>query len=240
MEVNAPEELPAYTLRVSARARRLQLRVTPWGQVEVVVPRNVSLARVVPFVREHRTWLQRTLTKMCATQDSVPDERPPERLILAAVEEEWQIGYDRSRRATARAEAAERRLMIGAPDDAAARTMLRHWLRDYARSRLLPWLHTVSAECGLPFARATVRAQKTRWGSCSARGHISLNWQMIFLPPPLVRYLCVHELCHTVHLNHSRRYWELVRRHQADYAANEKALRGAARHIPYWLTVAER
>lgn len=237
-KVAKDEDLPAYTLRVSARAHRLQLRVTPWGEVEVVVPRSVPLARVPSFVREQRAWLKRTLAKMRALQVSPPDASLPERITLAALEEEWRIDYRRGTRAAARAQTADRVLRVSAPDEDAARAALRRWLRDYARAHLLPWLNAVSEECGLSFARATIRAQKTRWGSCSARGHISLNWQMIFLPPPLVHYLCVHELCHTVHLNHSRRYWALVRRHEPGYAAHEKALRSAARHIPYWVTAA--
>lgn len=233
----ADDELPAYTLRVSARAKRLQLRVTAWGEVEVVVPRHVSLARVVPFVREHRSWLKRTLGKMRALQATVPDATLPQRVTLAALGEEWRVEYLRGARArvSPAVEGDSRVLRIAAADEGAAHQALRHWLRDYARRHLLPWLETVSAECRLSFARASVRAQRTRWGSCSARGHISLNWQMIFLPPPLVRYLCVHELCHTVHLNHSRRYWALVRRHAPDYPAHEQALRSAARQIPYWV-----
>ena len=111
---------------------------------------------------------------------------------------------------------------------------LQAWLHNHARRHLLPWLQTVSEECRLPFARATVRAQKTRWGSCSARGHISLNRHLLFLSPRSVRYLFIHELCHTVHLNHSRRYWSLVGCHAPDYGAREAELRRAAHHVPLW------
>lgn len=231
------DDLPAYTLRVSARARRLQLRVTPWGEIEVILPRHVSPARVAPFVREQRAWLNRTLAKLRALQPVAPDAALPAQVTLGALNEEWRIDYGRGTRATARADLEGRIVRISAPGDAEAREALRRWLRGRATEHLLPWLEAVSRECGLPFARATVRAQKTRWGSCSARGHISLNWQMIFLPPPLVRYLCIHELCHTVHLNHSRRYWTLVRRHAPDYPAHEQELRRAARQIPYWVNL---
>jgi predicted metal-dependent hydrolase len=242
MDLNgaADEDLPAYTLRVSARARRLQLRVTAWGEVEVVLPRHVSPARVAPFVREQRAWLDRTLAKLRELQPAAPDAALPARVTLSALNEEWRIDYDRGAHATARADSRGRILRVSAPDDAAAREALRRWLRRRATERLLSWLEAVSAECRLPFARATIRAQKTRWGSCSARGHISLNWQMIFLSPPLVRYLYVHELCHTVHLNHSRRYWALVRRHVPDYPVHERELRRAARRIPYWVNRADR
>ena len=127
-----------------------------------------------------------------------------------------------------------RLLRVAVTDDMAMPLALRGWMQGYARQRLLPWLQAVSEECRLPFARATVRAQKTRWGSCTARGHISLNRHLLFLQPQLVRYLFIHELCHTVHLNHSQRYWSLVRRYEPDYAVREAELRQAARHVPLW------
>lgn len=233
------DDTPQYTLRVSMRAKRMQLKVTAWGQVEVVVPRHAAMSQVVPFVRKHRWWLARTLAKLGAMRDGQPTlaATAPESVRLTALDEEWRVIYSRgvrSRLVAAVEPDGRRVLRLAAADDAAARAALRRWLQDYASRRLIPWLQAVSDECGLPFVRATVRAQKTRWGSCSARRHISLNRHLLFLPPPLVRYLFVHELCHTLHLNHSRHYWALVIRHAPDYAAHEAELRRAARFIPWW------
>jgi predicted metal-dependent hydrolase len=223
-QIMPDDDTPQYTLRVSMRAKRMQLKVTAWGQVEVVVPCHAAISQVVPFVRKHRRWLVRTLAKLRAMRDgqSAQAATLPESMRLAALGEEWQVIYGRgprSRLAAAVEQDGRRVLRLAAADDAAARAVLRRWLQDYASRRLIPWLRTVSEECGLPFVHATVRAQKTRWGSCSARRHISLNRHLLFLPPPLVRYLFVHELCHTVHLNHSRHYWALVIRHERSCAA---------------------
>ncbi len=59
----------------------------------------------------------------------------------------------------------------------------------------------------LPYTKLTVRRMKTRWGSCSSRNNISLNSSLIFLPEALIRYVCLHELVHTVHKNHSQVFW---------------------------------
>ena len=233
------DETPDYSVRVSARAKRLQLKVTAWGQVEVVVPRHVAISHAAPFVQKYRKWVQRTLARQRALRDAQPhlETLAPDRLILTALGEEWQVGYVRGSRMRIHAEIEDdgrRLLRIETGDPAVPHVALQCWMQDYARAQLLPWLRKVSEECGLPYARATVRAQKTRWGSCTARGHISLNRHLLFLPQELVRYLFIHELCHTVHLNHSRRYWTLVGRHAPDYAAHEAELRHAARYIPVW------
>jgi len=235
----AHEDLPHYSLRVSGRAKRLQIKVNHWGKVEVVVPRNVSLGHVAPFVRKHRKWLERALTQVKGTADVAPAAAgiPPDRIRLPALNENWEIVYRSGGRMCFEAEDGldcPRRLRIETAEDEDARIPLQQWIHDYARRRLPQHLRQVSEECDLHYARVTVRAQKTRWGSCSARGHINLNRHLLFLPPHLMRYIMIHELCHTVHLNHSQRYWRLVSRFVPDFEACETELRRAARYIPFW------
>ncbi len=233
------DDLPQYSLRVSVRAKRLQIKVNHWGNVEVVVPRNVSLGHVAPFVRKHRKWLERALSQVKGTDDDAPVAAGnlPDRVRLSALNEDWEIVHRSGGRMHFEAEAGlggPRRLHIETVDDEDIRIPLHQWIHDYARQRLPPWLQQVSDECDLRYARVNVRAQKTRWGSCSARGYINLNRHLLFLPPHLVRYIMIHELCHTVHLNHSRRYWRLVGHFVADFETCESELRRAARYIPLW------
>ena len=239
LDVPAYSDLPRYSLRVSLRAKRLQLKVNHWGKVEVVVPRNVSIAHVAPFVHRHRKWLERALAQVQDVRDDPPPANPlsPEKVRLLALGEDWEIRYRPGVRSNCRATAdhdGRRCLLIETVDGMASHLALQSWLHDHARQCLPPWLRQVSEECQLPFTRASVRAQKTRWGSCSARGHINLNRHLIFLPPHLTRYIMVHELCHTVHLNHSQRYWMLVGRFVPDFERCEAELRRAARYIPLW------
>lgn len=239
VEILCGDDALEYAVRVSVRAKRLQLKVTAWGQVEVVVPRHVSISHAVPFLLQHRQWIQHTLATQRALRDAQPalSSLTPDRIHLEGLAEEWQVSYARGQRTRVYAAIegdGRRMLRVEIAAAAAAYEPLQRWIHDYARLRLIPWLQAVSEECRRPYSRATVRAQKTRWGSCTAAGHINLNRHLLFLPPRLVKYLFIHELCHTVHLNHSRRYWALVSRYAPDFAACEAELRGAARCIPLW------
>jgi hypothetical protein len=69
--------------------------------------------------------------------------------------------------------------------------------------------------------------QKTRWASCSRHRTVSLNMKLLFLPPELVRYVFVHELCHTVHMNHSREFWRFLAVKEPRYKELDKQLRTA-------------
>jgi predicted metal-dependent hydrolase len=70
----------------------------------------------------------------------------------------------------------------------------------------------LARELGRDIASVTVRDQRSRWGSCSPTGTISLNWRLIQMPPDVADYVIYHELAHVEHANHSRRFWRLVRR----------------------------
>jgi predicted metal-dependent hydrolase len=115
-------------------------------------------------------------------------------------------------------------------------TLLRQWLQVQGRLHLVPWTEKMSLEAGLAFKGVQVRGQKTRWGSCSSKGTISLNYKLLFLSPHLVSYIIIHELCHTVHLNHSRNYWSFLSSFEPKCTALDKEMKGVGRLVPRWVS----
>ncbi len=89
----------------------------------------------------------------------------------------------------------------------------------------------LSAAQGIAVSAISVRAQRTRWGSCSPRGEISLNWRLVQVPEWVRDYVILHELAHRRHLNHSARFWQEVERLCPDYEAAEAWLRESGRHV---------
>jgi len=102
------------------------------------------------------------------------------------------------------------------------------------RAFLVPRLRAVSARTRLRYQRAFVKRQKTRWASCSKHQTISLNAKLLFLPPEIVEYVMVHELCHVAVMNHSREFWCLVERHCPDYRKRDYLLREMWKRVPRW------
>lgn len=115
-------------------------------------------------------------------------------------------------------------------------TLLRCWLQTQGRLNLVPWLTKLSGETGLFFRSSQIRGQKTRWGSCSSRGTVSLNYKLLFLPPYLVNYIILHELCHTVHLNHSACFWSFLASFEPAYRALDAEMKQAGRLVPEWVS----
>lgn len=113
-------------------------------------------------------------------------------------------------------------------------TLLRWWLQTQGRLHLVPWLGKLSQATGLSFRTTQIRGQKTRWGSCSSRGTISLNYKLLFLPPHLVNYIMVHELCHTVHLNHSSSFWSFLASFEPACRVLDAEMKRAGQLVPNW------
>lgn len=225
-----------WTVRVSGRARRLSVRVYPGGRVEVVVPPGASPAAVQKFVGTHRQWIHRRVADL-STQAAVDDKRPAS-IKLPAIGRHYAAEYQYAAGSTARLRVAgENVIIVSGPlhNDRAVSAALRDWLADLAREQLGNELATVAAECGFRYTRAQIRRQRTRWGSCSASGTISLNVCLLFLRPQVVRYLLIHELCHTRHMNHSARFWSLVASVEPDYRELDRELLRGWQSVPGWM-----
>lgn len=221
----------SFAVRVSARARRLTARVHIGGRVEIVVPVGVGARAVRDFVQRFTPWIDR---KVAAMQCYAPPEAEvPQHIDFNFTGERFEVDWHR----TAKHEIAARgeRLAVHAPDAKLARQKLQGWLKQAAQDRLVPPLMRLASELRYPVERAVIRCQRTRWGSCSTRGTVSLNCSLVFLNADVVRYLFLHELAHLKHMNHSAGFWRLVETLEPDYRRLDRELLAGWRTVPLWV-----
>ncbi|NER84291.1 MAG: M48 family metallopeptidase [Leptolyngbya sp. SIO1D8] len=233
--------LPDYQVRESARARHVSLKISYQGTLEVVIPIGFDPQGIPDILEQRRGWIAKTLKRIEKQRDTLPPEHTAEKppsLELRSRGETWQVLYKQVRGATvALTQSNPQELTLrGSIEDAeACRVLLRNWLQRKARVELSPWLQTLSQKCDLAYSRLTVRGQTSRWGSCSSHQSISLNYKLLFLPPPLVEYVLIHELCHTVHMNHSKAFWQLVKQYCPTYNQAKTDLKQAWQYVPGWV-----
>ncbi len=231
--------LPRYTIRRSARARHVSLKVTPARGVEVIVPRRFDVAGIPQLVMERRGWIEKQLDRqrVHASRWRQAAAIRPDEILLPATGEAWQIEYRQSDAPSVRVTSrSDFRLMVrgNVSDLDRVRAALRRWLARHARKHLVARLQHLSDLHGLPFVKATVRGQKTRWGSCSSRRTISINYQLLFLEKKLVDCVLLHELCHTRFLNHGPGFWALLGSLEPDCRALHRELRDGWQKLPAW------
>lgn len=188
------------------KARRYILRLRPDGTVRVTIPRGGSTSSARKFVARHISWLENQLRRH-KSHASHP----------AA----WHIGSvflfrGEQVRIEAIGDGDSRRIRFGAESLAVPdlkddlRPIIEGHLRSLATQELPPRLCEYAALHRLTVRRIMVRNQRTRWGSCSSKGTISLNWRLIQTPPFVRDYICLHELMHLRQMNHSARFWQEV------------------------------
>ena len=232
-----------YELFRSSRARRARIEVLPRGHVRVVVPRRFDPDLLSRWLETKRDWIERTRQRFLNVPESAPgaEEKSwelPGTVSFRAIGQEWRVDFAHEgvRRPRLRQDGPFQVTFVVPSDTSLSRKreLLRRWTDALAKDHLLPWLARVSAETGLGYRGASVRAQRTRWGSCSARHSISLNRRLMFLPPECVRYILIHELCHTAHLDHSSRFWKRVAGFEPGWKDLQRQMRSASQYVPAW------
>jgi predicted metal-dependent hydrolase len=224
----------SWSVRRSARARRLSVRVFRNGGVEIVVPPRTSPHRVSAFVSEHREWIERQ-RKRAVPQFEWP--LPPTELSLCAIGEHWRCSVASSpkRLRVQQLAGGELRLTGSSRDREHTRQVILRWLVKHAALCFEAPLRELAARMGLTAGKLQIRCQRTRWGSCSRRGTISLNVCLLFQRPQVLRYLMIHELSHLRHMNHSARFWAEVARHEPDWKVLDRELQQGWRRVPTWV-----
>lgn len=244
---NTGSEPPLHRVRVSKRARRISLRISPEKGLEVVLPVAADPACVPDVLARHRQWIEKHLKQMpsasAAEQDGLPGMLLPEggREMIAVVYPNLPAGaVDNSKAALPPALSSMRSLdpacgttfLIRGATAEQAHKQLKEAVRSLARERLGRQIAALAKEFGFSYGEVRIRFQKRRWGSCTVRGNISLNAALLFLPPRLTRYILLHELCHTRQMNHSERFWKELFRVEPNAVALDKAVRGAWQYVP--------
>jgi len=211
------------------------VRVYPGGRVEIVAPLGASPLIVQRFIGEHRQWIHDRVQAFAGMV--AVDTKLPSAIDLPAIDRRYGVEYvERQGPVRVRQQADQQLIVIGPLDDRRAIAVaLRRWLCDVAIAQFGEQLQHLAQQAQLPYARLQIRRQRTRWGSCSASGTISLNVCLLFLEPAVVRYLMIHELCHTRQMNHSVRFWSLVAIHEPDYRSLDRALLGSWQQVPWWM-----
>lgn len=200
------------------RARRYLLRLRPDGTPRVTIPLGGSAAAAREFVERNRPWLERQWQAMASRPRHASELHAGSTVLFRG--DSVQI---------ASAEPGNIRVgnetIFGLDSGGNLRPAIERHFRQLATRELPFRLRELASQHGFVVNRVTVRAQRSRWGSCSRRATISLNWRLIQTPPQVRDYIILHELAHLRHMNHSHRFWEEVARLCPNYQAAERWLK---------------
>lgn len=212
---------------IRSRRRDVLLKALPGGETRVYAPGYMPL-------READAIVKRKMDELLGMHARL-ERQLAENRLLHPVEEGSRICIEGEAYTLKRVQGARvsmalegENCMLTLPEpenETAVRAALKQVLSRRALERIRQRLGEHAPGIGVQFGRVTIRDQKSRWGSCSAKHNLNFNWKLIMAPPEALEYVVIHELCHLIEFNHSPRFWDLVKVRMPEYEAWKKWLK---------------
>ncbi len=199
-------ELP-FDVEVQRSRRKSAVIYVRNGKAEVRVPNRTPNYWIKQFVHEKREWIEQQL--LAEQQRKSEQYSLRDGANIPYLGESLQIKHV----ANAETDICGKELILPADDlftDAASE--FHRWLKAQATDYITPLAKDLAQQAQVAHKLRNIKFKKTksRWGHCTREGDIQFNWLIMLGPPEVVRYLVAHEVCHLVHMNHSRAYWSAV------------------------------
>ncbi|GFO72708.1 uncharacterized protein BJAS_P3165 [Bathymodiolus japonicus methanotrophic gill symbiont] len=218
-----------YQIRRSSRAKRLRIVVTA-DKVEAVAPLRMPERKIHQFMRIRAGWVEAAKNEVQQHVDSVTSLAP------ASYQQGALIPYQGAQYKLQIYMTREKQIKIAFEQcftayvpECISKDLNQRELSQQIQSALISWMGQEAAKQAAAYAdkyapmykltprSISIKAQKSRWGSCGIHNDINLNWLLILAPAAVFEYVLIHELCHIEQRNHSAAFWALVARHCPDY-----------------------
>ncbi len=247
------------TLRYSARVKRVKISVDSQGFVELILPQNSSYneLEVQAFLDSMSPWLQKTLDALlprplqaqralqCLQKltNTLTRETLPTSITLPVFKQTWTVslqakrgGYAKLREGTSVQQGQSPELLLYATETEirSCCKLLQKWLMEKSNMLLPQMTQDLAKSLHLRVGKVSIGAQKGRWGSCSSAGNIRLNCRLLLLQGHLLEHVILHELCHLVHMDHSKNFKKLLQSVSPQTLQKDKELVRAWKDLPLW------
>lgn len=207
-------------IRTSPRARRLRL-VSGIAGVEAVVPIDFSAQALSDFITSKRSWLLKTSRYYDRLRERCGGHEPGAIYYLG---NRYRIKIVKDRQPAATVSDALKTITFHVDDLRKSKHHQQEWYRHQTARIIGERLPALASSLGLRYNKVSIKNQKSRWGSCSRKGDLNFNLLLAAAPIEVIDYVIVHELMHLIELDHSRRFWELVRNADPDYKLHREWL----------------
>jgi predicted metal-dependent hydrolase len=199
---------------ISPNAKYLRLQISSLKGLELIVPRGVNKNSILKFIKDHQDWISKKI-------------RIPEDDFLFLGDKVTIMTHHIPESKYYEFTFKDNVLTITGHFSAKTNipSLYEGWLYLRGRNVLVEQTQKISRQHGFRPGKIGVRRQTSRWGSCSGKGNISLNYKLLKYPQNIIDYVIIHELCHLTEMNHSKKFWDLVAKYVPDYQVLRKKLK---------------
>lgn len=194
------------------RRRHLALVMTADGP-QLRLPLRAALAQGEKFIQDNSAWLQQRLVAPRPQPTTYTDGS---RLLWLGEELELKVRQGSKWAISKHANELHATVLDTQPKN--LERLVKYWGKQEAAKFLAPRVQYWAKKINVVPSKVSVGNSKSNWGSCSSKGRLRFTWYLLKAPPPVIDSVVIHELCHLVELNHSPKFWELVKQYDANLA----------------------
>lgn len=229
------DHLIPYEERRSVRYTRITISMLE-DRLRISAPKMISAKQLKAVLADKQGWILDLWIEHRNSQKKPVTYRDGQNFLYRGIKVELRINRHLGK--LVRVSLEGQVLEVCLPEDLADQddsstihTALIKWYKAQARKVLLDRLDKQAERMQVSFHTFRLKEQKTRWGSCSSKRNINLNWRVIMAPDAAIDYIIIHELAHLTHLNHSRQFWQRVAEFMPDYEDWKKWFKDHGREL---------
>ena len=226
-----------YELYTSTKAKKVSVTIKN-QRVRVAIPMGLSLDYAKNFVEENKEWILTHFQKHLSQSGNFSPKKYVSGEKLFYRGRKYPLLIEETSESNYYALFIGSRIMVYVPpglspenQSTLAKKIIEEWYRGQAEKLLSEQVSYYSKLLAISFNKLKIKDQKTRWGSCSNKGNINLNWRIIMAPNQVAAYVIIHELTHLKYLNHSKDFWKKIEQYLPDYKKWKKWLAGNGKEL---------
>ncbi len=223
MDIIIADEIIKYSLIKSSR-KTVSIEVTRTGDVIVRGPYGLTEREAKRLLSTRQRWIYTKVKAARESSNMKPGFETGRILLYLGKEVELKVDYVNSGYGVC-LEQDELHVRIPNGKETSIPKMLEAWYRQQAKRILVEMTEYYADIMQVTVNSISIKDQKTRWGSCSSKHNINYNYRLVMAPKPVMEYVVIHELCHLLHMNHSKEFWKEVEKLQIGYIYNRKWLK---------------
>jgi predicted metal-dependent hydrolase len=225
-QINLGKEPVSYTLKRSPTARYVRLEIRPEQGLIVTLTKRSNEDFARKFIKQKEKWILNHLEKRRKLQSEKIARENETGDTVAYLGEDLQVKFRDDPEKPLSVKREGQCLYVNLDhSEVDMKDAANAWCRLQAAKLIRTKADWMSIRMGINYGKASLRGQRTRWGSCSHKGNLSFNWKLVRSPEPVIEYVVVHELAHIREMNHSKDFWNLVSKYCPQYKVHRKWLR---------------
>jgi len=199
---------------IKSNRKTCKIEIDNNAEIIIRVPIGIKKIEILELVEKNKNWINKNIIKIQNRSKFVRKYSEGEYFFLLG--EKYPLEVEKHT-TNSNFKFEDNKFIISETIIPYAAKYFENFYKLQAKKILAERVFLLAQKMGLTINKLRITSAKTRWGSCSASGNINFSWRLVMAPPKVIDYVIVHELCHLIELNHSEKFWNLVKTIMPDY-----------------------